>query len=84
MKLLKYGLTIAAVFMVLIVIRFNYNLRDRHPDFNIDLVIDPLAEPGRLSVGFAKIRSRRKLLIPGMTLIIMQNMSLNKVRPTMM
>ena len=55
MKLLKYGLTIAAVFMVLIVIRLNYNLRDRHPDFNIDLVIDPLAEPGRLSVGFAKI-----------------------------
>ena len=55
MKLLKYGLIIAAVFMVLIVIRLNYNLRDRHPDFNIDLVIDPLAEPGRLSVGFAKI-----------------------------
>ena len=55
MKRLKYGLTIAAVFMVLIVIWFNYNLRDRHPDFNIDLVVDPLGEPGRLSVGFAKI-----------------------------
>ena len=55
MKLLKYGLAILAVFMALIVIRFNYNLRDRHPDFNIDMVIDPPAEPGRLSVGFAKM-----------------------------
>ena len=55
MKLLKYGLGILAVFMALIVIRFNYNLRDRHPDFNIDMVIDPPAEPGRLSVGFAKM-----------------------------
>ena len=41
--------------MVFIVIRFNYNLRDRHPDFNIDLVIDPPGEPGRLFVGFAKM-----------------------------
>ena len=55
MKLLKFGLTITIVFMVLIVIWFNYNLRDRHPDFNIDMVIDPPAEPGRLSVGFATV-----------------------------
>ena len=55
MKLLKYGLIIAAVFIVLIVSWFSYNLRDRHPDFNINLVIDPPAEPNRLSVGFAKI-----------------------------
>ena len=55
MKLLKYGLIIAAVFIVLIVSWFSYNLRDRHPDFNINLVIDSPDEPGRLSVGFAKI-----------------------------
>ena len=55
MKLLKFGLTITIVFMVLIVIWFNYNLRDRHPDFNTDIVIDPPAEPGRLFVGFAKM-----------------------------
>ena len=55
MKLLKYGSILLAGLLILIVTRFSYNLRDRHPDFNIDLVIDPPVEPGRLSVGFAKL-----------------------------
>ena len=55
MKLLKYGSILLAGLLILIVTWFSYNLRDRHPDFNIDLVIDPPVEPGRLSVGFAKL-----------------------------
>ena len=45
-------------FIVLIIfftVLVNYNLRDRHPDFNIDISLKNNGQVSTISVGFAKM-----------------------------
>ena len=40
MKIVKYIFVVFIIFIVFLGVQFKYNLRDRHPDFNIDITIN--------------------------------------------
>ena len=55
MKLIKYLLLAFIFLIVLLAVRVKYNLRDRHPDFDIDIYLKNTGQIGSISVGFAKM-----------------------------
>ena len=55
MKLIKYLLLAFVFLLVLLLVRVKYNLRDRHPDFDIDISIKNTGQTSSISVGFAKM-----------------------------
>ena len=55
MKLIKYLLLAFIFLIVLLAVRVKYNLRDRHPDFDVDIYLNNTGQIGSISVGFAKM-----------------------------
>jgi hypothetical protein len=55
MKFIKYVLLAFIVLIIFFTVLVNYNLRDRHPDFNIDISLKNNGQVSTISVGFAKM-----------------------------
>jgi len=55
MKVVKYLFLVSVSLIVFLVISIMHNLRDRHPDFSIDISLNKTGQIGQISVGFAKM-----------------------------